>query len=372
MNPIILYGSPMSLYTGRARSYLIKAGLPYREVPPTSSHFLDTVLPKAGGRRSLPTIELADGTVIRDGVAIVDHFEAERGHPCSPTSPKQRIVSRLFDAIGAEGLLRPAMHYRWNFDAENLEFLRFHFKTVFPEGREPTADDRMQFIKDVVNPSWGVWPAAIDTIEALYTQLLDKLNAHFAEHPYLLGGRPSVGDFGMMAPLYGHLGRDPAPRLLMQTRAVRVFRWVERMNRPESDVGEFDDYGDAYLADDEIPDTLIAVLKHLAIDYVPETRAACECINAWLAEHDDLPAGTTAARGVGDAAAFDLLGTPITAIAQPFRFHVLKRVQDEFEALAEPERSDVRELLDACDMAAVLDFKLTRGIGRVNNLEVWL
>lgn len=99
MNPIILYGSPMSLYTGRARSYLIKAGLAYREVPPTSSHFLNTVLPKAGGRRSLPTIELPDGTVIRDGVAIVDHFEAERGHPSSPTSPKQRIVRRLFDAI---------------------------------------------------------------------------------------------------------------------------------------------------------------------------------------------------------------------------------------------------------------------------------
>ena len=198
------------------------------------------------------------------------------------------------------------------------------------------------------------------------------MNGHFAEHPYLLGGRPSVGDFGMIAPLYGHLGRDPAPRLLMQTRAVRVFRWVERMNRSEPDAGEFDDYGDAYLADDEIPATLIAVLKHLAIDYVPETRAACECINAWLAEHDHLPAGTTAARGVGDAAAFNLLGIPITAIAQPFRFHVLKRVQDEFEALAEPERSGVRELLDACDMAPVLDFKLTRGIGRANNLEVWL
>ena len=361
----------MSLYTGRARSYLIKAGLPYREVPPTSAHFLNTVLPKAGGRRSLPTIELPDGTVIRDGVAIVDHFEAERGHPCSPTSPKQRIVSRLFDAIGAEGLLRPAMHYRWNFDAENLEFLRFHFKTVFPEGREPAADDRMRFIRDVVNPSWGVRPAAIETIEALYTRLLDKLNAHFAEHPYLLGGRPSVGDFGMMAPLYGHLGRDPAPRLLMQTRAVRLFRWVERMNRPEPDAGEFDDCGDAYLADDDIPDTLIAVLKQLAIDYVPETRAACECINAWLAEHDDMPAGATAPRGVGDAA-YELLGIPMTALAQPFRFHVLKRVQDEFEALAEPERSGVREMLGACDMAAVLDFKLTRNIGRANNLEVWL
>ena len=361
----------MSLYTGRARSYLIKAGLDYRETPPTSSHFLNAVLPKAGGRRSLPTIELPDGTVIRDGVAIVDHFEAERGHPCSPTSPKQRIVSRLFDAIGAEGLLRPAMHYRWNFDAENLEFLRFHFKTVFPEGREPAADDRMRLIRDVVNPSWGVRPEAIEAIEALYTELLDKLNTHFAEHPYLLGGRPSVGDFGMMAPLYGHLGRDPAPRLLMQTRAVRVFRWVERMNRPEPDTGEFDDYRDDYRTGDEIPATLIAVLKHLAIDYVPETRAACASINEWLAGQDDLPAGTAAARGVGDAT-FDLLGIPVTAMAQPFRFHVLRRVQDEFEALAEPQRSDVKALLDACDMTGVLDLKLTRDIGRANNLEVWL
>ena len=371
MNPVILYGSPMSLYTGRARSYLIKAGLPYREVPPTSSHFLHTVLPKAGGRRSLPTIELPDGTVIRDGVAIVDHFEAERGHPFSPTSPKQRIVSRLLDAIGAEGLLRPAMHYRWNFDDQNLEFLRFHFKTVFPEGREPAADDRMRFIRDVVNPSWGVWPEAIETIETLYTQLLDKMNGHFAEHPYLLGGRPSVGDFGMMAPLYGHLGRDPAPRLLMQTRAVRVFRWVERMNRPEPDAGEFDDYPDDYLADDEVPATLIATLKHLAIDYVPETRAAWASINDWLARQNDLPPGTTVARGVGDAT-FELRGIPVTAMAQPFRFHVLKRVQEEFEALSGPERTEVTALLDACDMTDVLNLKLTRGIGRANNLEVWL
>ena len=370
MKPIILYGSPMSLYTGRARSYLIKAGPPYRERPTTSPHFLETVLPKAGGRRSLPTVELADGTVIRDGVAIVDHFEAQAGHPFSPTTPRQRIVSRLFDAIGAEGLLRPAMHYRWDFDDENLAFLTFHFETIFPPGGSPTAQERMQLIRETVNPSWGVVPKAIPVIEALYEELLAKLNVHFSAHPYLLGGRPCIGDFGMMAPLYGHLGRDPMPRSLMQRTAVRTFRWVERMNRPEPDFGEFADQSDAYLPDDEVPDTLIAVLKHLAIDYVPETRAACECINAWLARK--APAeGSTAARGVG-MAEFDLDGTPISALAQPFRFHVLRRVQDEFEALSESDARDVRAMLDACDMAEVLDLKLTRGIGRRNNLEVWL
>ena len=76
---VTLYGAPLSLYTGRARSYLIKAGIDYRETPPISDHYEDVVLAKAGGRRSMPTVELADGRVIRDSVAIVDHFEAELG-----------------------------------------------------------------------------------------------------------------------------------------------------------------------------------------------------------------------------------------------------------------------------------------------------
>jgi hypothetical protein len=27
---------------------------------------------------------------------------------------------------------------------------------------------------------------------------------------------------------------------LMQAEAIRLFRWIERMNRPESDIGEFE------------------------------------------------------------------------------------------------------------------------------------
>jgi len=77
MEPVTLYGAPHSLYTGRARSYLVKAGIAYRERFPMTQHFKEQVLPKAGGRQSLPTVELADGTVIRDGAAIIDHFEDE-------------------------------------------------------------------------------------------------------------------------------------------------------------------------------------------------------------------------------------------------------------------------------------------------------
>ena len=43
MDPVILYGSPISLFVGRAQSYLIKAGIDFREEPHSSTHFM-TVL----------------------------------------------------------------------------------------------------------------------------------------------------------------------------------------------------------------------------------------------------------------------------------------------------------------------------------------
>ena len=372
MDPLTLYGAPFSLYTGRVRSYFIKAGIAYREEPHSSDHFFESVLPKAGGRRGIPTVEFPDGTVIRDGVAIVDHFESLNGGLFSPSTPKQRIVSRLLDAIGAEGLLRPCMHYRWNFDQDNDEFLRFHFRTIYSgDDADRAAAERMRFIKDEVNPAWGVTPKNYELIERLHLGTLQTLNAHFSRYPYFLGGKPCIGDFGMMAPLYGHLGRDPKPLSLMQTHAVRLFRWAERMNRPEPDVGEFADKQYAYLGNDEVPGTLIAALKHFAIDFVPESRAACSLVNQWLDENRGAPALTEVARGLGNCE-FDVDGIRISAMAQPFRFYVLKRVQDEYDALGGKERQDVESLLAACDMGELLDLRLSRAIGRHGNLEVWL
>ncbi len=371
-----LYGAAHSLYTGRARSYLIKAGIGYRESGTNTDYFRDTIVPKAGGRLGLPTVELADGWVIRDGAAIIDHFEAAQGHPFRPRTPKQRILSLLFDVIGAEGLLRPAMHYRWNFPDENLALIKRHFEWLMPlvENRAALAEKAANRMR-TASEMFGAVPDTFDLVETLYAEVMDRLDAHFAAQPYLLGGKPCIGDFGMIAPLYGHLGRDPKPLSLMQSRASSLFRWVERMNRPETDAweysGAFDPPRDDYLPNDDVPGTLIDLLKVLAVDFVPETVAAADFINTWLAEQGDLPAGTEVPRGVG-LATFEVRGTQINALAQPYRFYLLKRVQDEYTALVSAERSDVDRMLNACDMAPVLDARLNRSIGRENNLEIWL
>jgi len=371
MSQTTLYGTPVSLYTGNVRSYLIKAGIDYRETTFGSAHYRDEVLPKAGGRQGVPTIELEDGAVIRDGAAIIDHFEATSGHAFSPKSPKQRILSRLFDVIGSDGLLRPALHYRWSFPEENREFLMFHFEAIMSTGPERSElGATVAAGAKAFGNAIGVAPETMDLIETLYLEFLGKLDIHFGEYPYLLGGRPCIGDFGMMRPLYAHLGRDPKPLSIMQAKAIRVFRWVERMNRPEPDVGEFETQSDVYLPDDQVADSLIDLLKHIAIDFIPETRAAADFINQWIDDQKELTPGTPLPRAVG-MGSFKVRGVTINAIAQPYRFFLLKRVQDEFALLDDASQQEVRALLAACDMSDALNIRLTREVGLSNNLEVW-
>ena len=368
--PIILYSAPQSLYAGRARSYLIKSALPYEEHTSAQPYYFEEIVPKAGGRASWPTIELPDGTVIRDSVAIVDHFEAARGHPSRPPGPRQQIVSLLFDVIGAEGLLRPSMHYRWNFDDVQLGFLRYHFGTA-AGGDYDRAEATMHRIRTTVNPDWGLTDATIPLIERLYLGFLEKFDTHLANHPHLLGGLPCVGDFGLAAPLYGHLGRDPVPLRLMQTQAPWVLRWVERMNKPEPDTSEYQPLGNT-----------------LSCRTTRYRRPSSTCLHTSRSTSSPRPSprmtpsthGWTLTTFRSAANASAMQGMPrsrwkprrSTSKPQPFRFYLLARVHDAVAALPAVEQQAARSLLAACGMGDILDLRLNRRIGRANNLEVWL
>ena len=369
-----LYAITHSLYSGRARSYLIKNNIPFRELSTGHESFKAQVLPK-GKLPTIPTLVTPQGEVIRDGAAIIEHFEAASGRPCRPPGPRQQIISALFDVIGTDGLLRPAMHYRWNFPGENLDFVRYHFlhsQRDVPQREEKTEAmmDRMRHAAMI----FGVTDETLDLVESLYLEYLDALNNHFEQYPYLLGWRPCIGDFGLLAPMYAHLGRDPHPARLMQQRAIRVYRWVERMNRADQDAPEYFNAGSHFLADDEVPETLLAVLRVLAEDFVPESRAAAQHINAWLAENQP-DAGAPAVGRLGLAmgtAEFTLRGETIAALAQPYRFFLLQRVQAAYESLGASDKSSVEEMLASCGMSDLLEIKLNRRLGRSDNLEVWL
>jgi glutathione S-transferase len=290
-----LWGAAHSFYTGKIRSYLVKKGVAFRELYPTHPQFHAKILP-AVGMMVVPVLEAPDGQVLQDTSDMIDHLESRWPEPqMIPETPVQRAVAWLLGAFGSEALLPAGMHYRWSYRAQQVYFLRAEFGRAVHAGpdraaRRAAGEQLMNYFNGFL-PLLGVTPDTAPTVEAACLELLDALDSHFQHHPYLLGGRPSIADFGFMAPLFAHLARDPVPATLMKSVAPNVYRWTERMNSPGIADGEFHDHPQTYLPDDAIPPTLEPVLRLVFQDWGAELIANAAIYNAWIAANPGLPAG---------------------------------------------------------------------------------
>jgi len=381
MKPYILYGMPGSLYTGKVRSYLRKQGIGFEERTAGDIRFAAEVVP-AVGRWIIPVLQTPRGQWVQDGADIIDFFES-RGLarlPAYPLTPLHGVVSRVFELFGGEGLLRPAMHYRWNFDDDNLAFLRDDFGAALAPPGSSSEHKAAVFEKSggamrKATVAFGVTPATVPLVESSYLDFLARFEAHLADSPYLLGGHPTLGDYGLIAPLYAHLGRDPHPALLMKQHAPRVWRWVERMNAHEQCAGEYLNHSDALFEGDRLPETLKSMLRFVAEDYLCEIEAHVAFANEWLDARPLLPAGENGldkpgARAIG-MAPFLWRGVPISTLVMPYRLYLLQRVQDAFEALDDSARTRVGTALTEVGLASLLELKARRRVERHKHLEVW-
>ncbi len=113
---------------------------------------------------------------------------------------------------------------------------------------------------------------------------LAQFDAHLAAHPYALGPRPTVADFGLMAPLYAHLYRDPYSGRLMRRLAPRVHDWVERMNAPET---QDLDAPFEVLGEDHVPETLLPILSHALDEHLPIVTDTWAAMARWRAANPD-------------------------------------------------------------------------------------
>jgi glutathione S-transferase len=376
-----LYGTPNSLYTGKVRSYLTKQHIPFENCAAGEARFREEIVPRIS-RWIVPVLEADDGALVQDSSDIIAHFESKGAtrHPAYPQTPRHSLIGQIFELFGGEGLLRPAMHYRWNFDEVNRAFLSVDFAASLAPTGTPTEvrvgifDMASQRMRKAM-ASFGVSAETIPTIEASYAQFLRLFDAHLAGSPFLLGGRPTIGDYGLIAPLYAHLARDPYPARIMQLTAHRVWRWVERMNRPDQDAGEYGRQPQALFSDDNVPDTLKALLQFVAQEYLPEVRAHVAFVNDWLAARPDLKAGTSGLDRVQDRrigeAQFDWRGHRVRVGVMPYRLYLLQKVQDLADCAAPDALSGMRKLLEVTGLQDLLTLRTSRRILRRNHLEVW-
>jgi glutathione S-transferase len=374
-----LYGTPGSLYTGKARAFLIKQGIPFENRAAGEAAFRDEIVPTIG-RWIIPVLQAEDGTLIQDGADIIAHFEARARFPATPATPLHRLIGQIFELFGGEGMLRPAMHYRWNFDSINGAFL----EQDFPASLAPTGADAdvkatifgmaSQRMRKAMT-SFGVSAETIPAIEASYAEFLRLFDAHLEASPYLLGGAPTIGDYGLIAPLYAHLGRDPVPAQIMQTTAYRVWRWVERMNAADHDAGEYGAPPATLFADDHVPDTLKALLRFIAEDYLPEVEAFVGFTNEWLAQNPDITPGTNGLprpqdRVIGHVT-FPWRGQDISVAVMPYRVLLLQKIHAVADTASPVDRAAMEALLAETGLARLLELRTTRRVARKNYLEVW-
>lgn len=321
-----LFGAQVSYFTGKARAFLQYSGLPFEEKLATREVYQQIIVPKIGWP-VIPVIVTPEGDALQDTSDIIDALDGKSvGPSVYPEGPQQKLASLMMEVIGDEWLVIPAMHYRWTY---NREFAYAEFGAI----SAPDASPEEQFAigkKNAVNfegalPVLGINGENGAAIESTYHTLLELLDAHFGNHDFLLGERPTIGDFGLYGPLFAHQYRDPASGALMKEKAPRLAAWVERMR----DLPDGKTLGGELLANDEVPESLAAILRFQLEEFAPVLASTADALVDWAREQEP---GSNIPRAIG-MHPFYYGGVASQRMIFPFNLWMLQRPMDHLTSL---------------------------------------
>ncbi len=356
-----LYGSDISLFSGKARAYLRWKGIDFEEVPASMAVYKDIIVPRVGFP-VVPIVVTPDDQTLQDTTVIIDHFEQSIGGPSVyPQGPRQKLAALLLEIYGDDWLVIPAMHYRWSYNKDWAieQFGKNSLPNASRDEQIALGQKLSERFRGFCLPL-GITEKSIAAIETSYTELLAELDAHFLMHPFLFGSRPSIGDYGLIGPLYAHLYRDPASRDTMERHGPNVARWVERLHEPSEPLaGEFFDH-------DVVPETLLPVLRRMMREQLPVLASTVLKLEHWFGENPnaDIPRGI----GFHEYVIGDMVENRVIMTYSQWLF---QRAVDFYASLTGDERGAADELLDDTggegirqieirNRVALRDFKLVR------------
>lgn len=326
-----LYGADVSYFTAKVRPALRYKRVPYVELLATPRAYGEVIVPRTG-LAFIPVVVTDRDETWQDTSVILDNLEARFPEPpLYPRDPVLRVLAYLFELYADEFLVLPAMHYRWSFP-DSVAKARADFAAV---NGDPAAAAKFADRMGGGIGFLGVGPASIPAIEAHTRDLLAALSAHFAAHPYLLGGRPSLADCALMGPLYAHLYQDAVPSRLLRETAPPVCHWMQRCNCPDPDAaGEYEPAA-------ALEPTLRPLLRLIGGDAVPLLLDTVRAVEEWAASR---PPGSDEPPRAAGGHATTLRGARFNRYTSPYALWMVQRPLDAYRALAPAERAAV----DAC------------------------
>jgi glutathione S-transferase len=262
-----IFGAEMSPYSVKVRSYFRYKAIPHQWVLRNAASQAE--YEKYARMPIIPLVVTPEGSGIQDSTPIIDAMEKLYPEPSiHPDDAIADFISALIEEFGDEWGNKWMFHYRWARDVDQISSAG-----RIARMRGPGADEAKQaaFAGQVrarmVDRVWfvGSNEATAPQIEAGFIDMLELLDAHLATRPYLFGGRPAFGDFGLWGQIY-EMWTDPTAGGIIGGGAPHVLDWVHRMLWPKAE-GKFEAWP-------TLEPTLMPILrKHVGAQFMPWTCA---------------------------------------------------------------------------------------------------
>ncbi len=276
--PYRIIGFELSPYSVKVRSYFR-----YKEI----SH--EWISRNAGNmeeftrRAKLPLIPLVitpDDEALQDSTPILEKLEAQFPEPSiHPEDPALAFLSALIEEYGDEWGNKAMFHYRWWYEADQESAAQRIATGNLPGAPEEAVAKMAAAIRKRMVPRLsfvGSHEGTRDQIERSYERMLAILEPHLEQRPYLFGGRPAFGDFGL-APQLQQCLSDPTAGARMREVAPNAVAWVERMLSPQA--------SDDFEAWSDLAPTLAPLLRdEVAGLFLPWSTANAEALGRGDAE----------------------------------------------------------------------------------------
>jgi glutathione S-transferase len=231
-----IIGAEMSPYSVKVRSYFRYKAIPHQWVLRNAASQAE--FEQHAKIPVIPLLVTPEGTGIQDSTPIIDAME--KLHPEPPIHPDDtvaRFISALIEEFGDEWGNKWMFHYRWARDVDQISSAGRLARMRSPDAGEETHTVFTEKVRArMVDRVWFVGSNAGNApqIEAGFLEMLALLDKHLGSRPYLFGGRPGFGDFGLWGQIY-EMWTDPTAGALIGGGAPHVLDWVHRMLWPRAE-----------------------------------------------------------------------------------------------------------------------------------------
>ncbi|MES2195548.1 MAG: glutathione S-transferase family protein [Pseudomonadota bacterium] len=328
-SPVIVSGAPGSPYTRKMLGVLRYRRIPYSFVHLSAAQSRGLPQPKVS---LLPTFYLPGPTgklePVTDSSPIIRRLEREySGRSVIPPDPVAAFIDFLLEDYGDEWLTKAMFHYRWAYPADIKQAAEIlpHWRGISRSDAEVAQLSRAFAERQIGRLHVvGSNETTAPVIEASYHRLLELLNAHLREFPFLMGARPGASDFAIFGQLTQLAQFDPTPMQVTLRIAPRVYAWVSLME----DLSGMEPAALDWLDAASLPATLRDLLNEVGRGYVPVMLA-----NARAIQH-----GAAQVETVVDGKVW---------VQPPFAYQAkcLKWIRDAYRDLGEAERRSVDAIL---------------------------